>query len=420
MKFKVGIWLKDEYAATSGGGSSYYHRLIQYLDQYSFSEDLEISFIKETDKNKSSLNKEVLVLPEKSSFIINILRSISIFLAIFPGGAIIKDFINRFVIDRNKHAIWSEFLSEKVHLIYYPIHDQRVLANFPFISTNWDIGHISTHAFPEMSANGIFLSRDRRSKNIISQSIFTFVESEAGKNDLIKYYSLPKEKLKVVPIFAGNVIERKASSLIVNGLQKHKYFLYPAQFWPHKNHYNLILAFKKYKTSFQDETKLVFTGSDKGNLDYLKTVCLECEVDDDVLFLGFVTQDTLNSLYSNALSLVMPSFLGPTNMPLLEARELGCPVLCSDIAGQREMLENGALFFNPLDSHSIFETLQSIRIPSLREGLLAKAKIVNETSKFKVSYSVKCIETYFLEAKDIRMCWGKTKGTKSLNIREVF
>ena len=48
----------------------------------------------------------------------------------------------------------------------------------------------------------------------------------------------------------------------------------------------------------------------------------------------------------------MPTFFGPTNIPPLEAFEVGCPVATSRIYGVPEQLGNAALLFDP---HSIEE-----------------------------------------------------------------
>ncbi|MFC3559915.1 glycosyltransferase [Pedobacter jamesrossensis] len=55
-------------------------------------------------------------------------------------------------------------------------------------------------------------------------------------------------------------------------------------------------------------------------------------IEQKVIFGGFVTNEELNVFYKNAISLVMPTFMGPTNMPLLEAQALGCPVICTDFS----------------------------------------------------------------------------------------
>ena len=43
----------------------------------------------------------------------------------------------------------------------------------------------------------------------------------------------------------------------------------------------------------------------------------------------------------------MPTFFGPTNIPILEAWAFGCPVLTSDIRGIREQVQNAAILVDP-------------------------------------------------------------------------
>jgi hypothetical protein len=44
-------------------------------------------------------------------------------------------------------------------------------------------------------------------------------------------------------------------------------------------------------------------------------------------------------------------------MPILEAFELKIPVVCSDLPGHREISNNQALYFNPLDPDDICEKI---------------------------------------------------------------
>jgi PAS domain S-box-containing protein len=51
----------------------------------------------------------------------------------------------------------------------------------------------------------------------------------------------------------------------------------------------------------------------------------------------------------------MPTFFGPTNIPVLEAWSFGCPVLTSDIRGIREQMADGAVLVDPRSVESIAE-----------------------------------------------------------------
>ena len=52
------------------------------------------------------------------------------------------------------------------------------------------------------------------------------------------------------------------------------------------------------------------------------------------------------SLYKESIALVMPSYFGPTNIPPLEAFNLGVPVLYSDLPGLKDQVGDAALLLD--------------------------------------------------------------------------
>jgi glycosyltransferase involved in cell wall biosynthesis len=65
----------------------------------------------------------------------------------------------------------------------------------------------------------------------------------------------------------------------------------------------------------------------------------------------------MSALYGIADALVMPTFFGPTNIPVVEAWSLGCPVLSSDIRGVREQVGDAGILVDPTDSHAIADAM---------------------------------------------------------------
>ena len=47
-------------------------------------------------------------------------------------------------------------------------------------------------------------------------------------------------------------------------------------------------------------------------------------------------------------------------MPLLEAMNMDCPVVCSDIGSFSEIVNDAAIFFNPIDIESIKHKMESL------------------------------------------------------------
>jgi glycosyltransferase involved in cell wall biosynthesis len=148
-------------------------------------------------------------------------------------------------------------------------------------------------------------------------------------------------------------------------------------------------------------------GSDKGNMAYIRQVAAAAGIEDRVLMPGFVPDEALHVFYKNAVALVMPTFLGPTNIPLLEAAELGCPVICSDLEGHREMMGEAALYFDPADAGEMEQQLRQIKHdPALRMNLIAAARRQMEASGFSIGKSVQVLERILLEAIPVRKTWG--------------
>ena len=73
----------------------------------------------------------------------------------------------------------------------------------------------------------------------------------------------------------------------------------------------------------------------------------------DVRFSGYVEEHELPSIYRGAEFAVFPSFYEGFGMPLLEAMASTTPVLASNIAAHREVLEDAALFFEAEDEDEL-------------------------------------------------------------------
>src|SRR5439155_10489593 len=90
-----------------------------------------------------------------------------------------------------------------------------------------------------------------------------------------------------------------------------------------------------------------------------ETMSLSCQlgIGKDIHYFGYVPDEDMSAMYAEAEALVMPTFFGPTNIPILEAWAFGCPVLTSDIRGIREQVNDAAVLVDPRSVESIAEGL---------------------------------------------------------------
>lgn len=398
---KVGIYLVDFFNPSIGGNFSYYDKLINAVDRHEFGQQIEICFVGRVPRKKIKLQKPYYEIAPQ--WLYDIYRIL--------GDFKITSFLSRIF---KREMDWCSRIDKRrldkngVDLIIFPKQFLKAVNNFPFISMNWDAGHKSTFAFPELLFDFDF--RENWYQVDVQKSLAIFVESESSKKEFMQFYSIPESKVRVVPLFAGGVIDMKVSSeeqdriLAKLNLQEQSFFYYPAQFWAHKNHYNLILGFKKLVSdSKKSKLKLVLSGSDKGNKKYIQSVIKANDLEKHVVLLNFIPNEEVYTLYRRSIALVMPSFLGPTNMPLLEARALGTAVICSDLSGHRETNKDGAVYIDPADSDSVHRALVSLTDANFRRTLIEKANVIHENSIFNIETALKEIESNLVALKPIRM-----------------
>jgi glycosyltransferase involved in cell wall biosynthesis len=233
--------------------------------------------------------------------------------------------------------------------------------------------------------------------------------TRAGKDEIIAFYGISPENIVVnpIPIVEGAVRENEALLDVKAkyGL-KPEFLVYPAQFWPHKNHVNLLMALALLKKEASLELDLVLTGSDKGNLDHVRDTIAALDLKPQVHILGFVPKADLDGLYREALCLSFASFFGPDNIPPLEAFALGCPVVAARVPGSDEQLGNGALLFDPADPADIAKAILTVRSDlGLRAELIRQGKEI-AAARSPSAYVERICRTLD-DLERIRRCWGR-------------
>lgn len=300
-------------------------------------------------------------------------------------------------------------LRDNIELVYFisPFYEE---VKAPFVLTVWDLGHRKESSFPEVSfCNNNFFSRENFYSKILMQASYIVIGNNEGKKQLEGFYNIEPRRIKTIPMPTPNYvyeIQEDLSILGKYGLEKNKYLFYPVQFWAHKNHIRLVKAMKKLKEQGLN-FKFVFTGSNQGNLEYIKEKVKESGLEKEVLFLGFVKKEEIIALYKNAYALTYASFLGPDNIPPLEAMALRCPVICSDIDGMREQLGDCALFFNPIDEDDLIEKIKQLENNELRQSLIQKGEILAKNCSVEnyITKMTEIIEDFV----PIRECWSSTE-----------
>lgn len=305
---------------------------------------------------------------------------------------------------------------EKIDIIYFPMPCFYTKISLPFICTVWDLGHRMTPCFPEVSRNNAntlynlneWEWRESNYTTVLPKAAYIITGNKTGKDEILANYKIEESKIRIAQFPVARFCYDKESPPDFT-LPK-DYFFYPATFWSHKNHIVILNALVLLKQQYNLTPTVFFTGSDKGNLPYIKSKIQELNLGKQIYITGFLTEEQLKYLYTHAVAMIFPSLMGPNNMPPIEATFLHCPVIISDIKGHREQLKDTALYFNgykPLELCEHMKTL--LTISSIRDTLIQKqlvlAKIFANINYFDQ------IKSILNEFALIRKTWGSDYET---------
>jgi len=152
----------------------------------------------------------------------------------------------------------------------------------------------------------------------------------------------------VNPLFVQPAAVGAEAELARLNLTPGSYFLVVSTLEPRKNLRTLIAAYSLLPESIKARVPLCIAGAEGwGELDLPKTSASLIR-QGYLRFLGFVTNQKLKTLYSNACAFCYPSLYEGFGMPIIEALACGSRVICSDATSMPEAGGTAAQRVSPL------------------------------------------------------------------------
>jgi len=271
-----------------------------------------------------------------------------------------------------------------IDLMIYPRIDFETFHNdVPYIAAIHDLAHRIYPQFPEVSSGDLWEWREYFFRNGSMNALAIFVDSEIGKEDVINCYDVPPEKIIPLPFLPPDYLDDDIDDDLLRQTRDkfklpEKFFFYPAQFWKHKNHWGIIHALHHIRERYGENLHVVFCGGKVlqwGEYDRVMKAVIDLGLEEQVHYLGYIEDKYLAPLYKLAIALVMPTYMGPTNIPILEAWKLGCPVITSNIRGCREQAIEAAVLIDPSNPEDIAQGMWKIYSEKkFRQRLISKGK----------------------------------------------
>lgn len=231
--------------------------------------------------------------------------------------------------------------------------------------------------FPKNHAKkAVFIERLTLSK-ALKKSSHVFVVSENTQNDLIKHFNFPKAQTTEVPCAPHANYQKELDSKESEKISKkynlpEKFILGVGTIEPRKNYSNLIKSFVIVKRKYPD-IKLVIVGKKGWKYQEVLQIVKQHNLQDDIIFTGYMPDDDLHHTYHLAEMFVFPSLYEGFGIPPLEAMASGCPVIASNSSSLPEVIDDAGLLIDPKNSIKIADAIVSLlENPQVRSNLIEK------------------------------------------------
>jgi glycosyltransferase involved in cell wall biosynthesis len=249
-------------------------------------------------------------------------------------------------------------------LVHFPqsVMDPLTLS-LPSVLTLHDIQH---EYHPEFFTPQELQFRRRTYKPSAEKASLIITDAEFTRQTLVEKYHVPATK--IYPIFMGvdhatfrsDHPQEKLRRLREKYRLPEQFAFYPANTWPHKNHVRLVRAWALLRRRASVNCPLVLTGKAReGHGSFLAEVEQQ-GLQQQVLYLGYVSSREMPLLYAAASFLIFPSLFEGFGLPVLEAMASGCPVACSNLTTMPEIAGGAALLFDPHSEEKIAEAAQRL------------------------------------------------------------
>ena len=200
--------------------------------------------------------------------------------------------------------------------------------------------------------------------------------SKRTKQDLVRLYRLPPEKVTVIyeaaaPRFVPQSPAKVAQARARYGLPE-RYLITVCAIEPRKNHAGFLKAFERLRRE-DPGLRWVIVGRKGWLYDGFFAALEQSPARQAVILPGYIEDEDLAAVYAGALAFVFPSFGEGFGLPPLEAMSCGTPVASSDAFSLPEVGGDAARYFDPRDMEQMVAALRPILAdPGLRIEMRAR------------------------------------------------
>jgi len=274
---------------------------------------------------------------------------------------------NFFIKEIKRNRLWTQFgLSKEmrknpVDVLFVPAY------SIPFIhpkNTVVTIHGLEFKYYPESYSFKEKIMLEFNTLLAVKWSKKIIVPSENTKKDLIKFYKVNPEKIKV--IYHGAESIKYQTSSIVPRNKNSINILFVGRLEKRKNLVNLIRAFELFRkrhyimSPVKKSYKLILVGKEGFGFKEIKSAINQSPYKKDIVVKGYVSEKEKKEQFEKADIFVLISLYEGFGLPIIEAMSHGVPVVCSNVSSLPEIAGEAGLLVNPNDIEEISEAFERI------------------------------------------------------------
>ena len=206
--------------------------------------------------------------------------------------------------------------------------------------------------------------------------------SESTKNDFCDFLKFDPSRVFVTPLAASEMFYRCTDTGKNAAVRKRyhipegPYVLSLCTLEPRKNIDHTIRCFvRTIREQRIDDLNLVLVGTKGWDFDRIFAEITDApEMKNRIIVTGYIPDEDLASLYSDAMMFVYPSIYEGFGLPPLEAMQCGVPVITSNTSSLPEVVGDAGIMVAPDDGDALCQAFWKLyRDSSLRERMSAKS-----------------------------------------------
>jgi glycosyltransferase involved in cell wall biosynthesis len=236
-----------------------------------------------------------------------------------------------------------------------------------------------THFFPKYA---------HKAARLVAVSNYT-------KQDIVHQFNINPNKIDVVYNAPSKGFEPIHDELKKETKQKyteqHPYFCYVGAMHPRKNIETLLKAFDAYKTSTQNNFKLVIVGRKAWQSKSIEETYNQMKHQQDVIFTGRVAEEDLYKITAAAHAMVYIPFFEGFGLPIVEAMACDVPVITSDVTSMPEVAGDAGVLVSPHDVKQVADAM--IKLTNDQDFYQQK-KLASAKRKLDFSWDVSAVQLW--------------------------